>query len=70
MSGPRGVNFSRRAALARLAALVATAVLPRRAWSFLDTDPLDGTIADYAAVSAKGSGAPQRSPHARSGVVA
>jgi Asp-tRNA(Asn)/Glu-tRNA(Gln) amidotransferase A subunit family amidase len=39
--------FSRRDALARLAALAATATLPRSAWSFVDPDPLDGTIAEY-----------------------
>jgi Asp-tRNA(Asn)/Glu-tRNA(Gln) amidotransferase A subunit family amidase len=45
----RGVSFSRRDALARLAALAAGAALPRAAWSFADPDPLDGTIADYVA---------------------
>jgi Asp-tRNA(Asn)/Glu-tRNA(Gln) amidotransferase A subunit family amidase len=49
MSGPQGGNFSRRAALRRLAALAAAAVLPRPAWAFVDRDPLDGTIADYVA---------------------
>jgi Asp-tRNA(Asn)/Glu-tRNA(Gln) amidotransferase A subunit family amidase len=49
MSAPRGANFSRRDALARLAALAASAALPRSAWAFVDRDPLEGTIADYAA---------------------
>jgi len=43
------MTFSRRRALAQLAALAATAALPRPAWSFVDIDPLDGTIADYRA---------------------
>ena len=43
------VTFSRRDALARLAALAATAALPRSVWAGLDADPLGGTIADYAA---------------------
>ena len=46
---PARVSFSRRDALARLAALAATAALPRSAWASVDRDPLDGTIADYAA---------------------
>ena len=46
MSGPRGDSFSRREALARLGALAA---LPRVAAAFADRDPLEGTIADYAA---------------------
>jgi Asp-tRNA(Asn)/Glu-tRNA(Gln) amidotransferase A subunit family amidase len=43
--------YSRRAALAQLAALAATAALPRSTPSaaFADGDPLGGTIADYAA---------------------
>jgi Asp-tRNA(Asn)/Glu-tRNA(Gln) amidotransferase A subunit family amidase len=49
MSGSRRRNFSRRDALARLAALAVTAALPRSAWAFADRDPLDGTIADYVA---------------------
>src|SRR4051812_6886793 len=48
MSGPRGADFSRRDALARLAALAATAALPSSAWAFAERDPLDGTIAEYA----------------------
>lgn len=43
------MTFSRRAALGRLAALAAAAALPRPAWSFVDRDPLDGTIAEYVA---------------------
>jgi len=43
------MTFCRRDALARLAVLAATAALPRSAWSFVDRDPLDGTIADYVA---------------------
>jgi Asp-tRNA(Asn)/Glu-tRNA(Gln) amidotransferase A subunit family amidase len=43
------MTFSRRDALAQLAALAATAALPRPAWSFVDRDPLDGTIAEYLA---------------------
>src|SRR5262249_9266934 len=43
------MSFSRRDALARLAALAATAALPRSSWAFADGDPLEGTIADYAA---------------------
>ena len=42
-------GFSRRDALARLAVLAATAALPRSAWAFASSDPLDGTIAEYAA---------------------
>jgi Asp-tRNA(Asn)/Glu-tRNA(Gln) amidotransferase A subunit family amidase len=42
-------RFSRRAALARLAALAASAALPCPAWAFADGDPLDGTIAEYLA---------------------
>ena len=38
-----------REALARLAALAATAALPRSAWASVAPDPLEGTIADYAA---------------------
>ena len=41
------MTFSRRDALAQLAALAATAALPRPAWSFVERDPLDGTIAEY-----------------------
>ena len=43
------MSFSRRDALAQLAALAATAAVPRPAWSFVDRDPLDGTIAEYRA---------------------
>ena len=42
-------DFSRRDALAALAALAASAALPRSSWAFLDRDPLEGTIAVYAA---------------------
>jgi Asp-tRNA(Asn)/Glu-tRNA(Gln) amidotransferase A subunit family amidase len=42
-------SFSRRVALARLAALATTAALPRSAWASNAGDPLEGTIADYAA---------------------
>src|SRR5436305_7054158 len=42
-------GFSRRDVLARLAALAATAALPHTIWAFADRDPLDGTIAEYAA---------------------
>jgi Asp-tRNA(Asn)/Glu-tRNA(Gln) amidotransferase A subunit family amidase len=41
--------FSRRDALTQLAALAAAAMLPRAAWASLDSDPLDGTIAEYVA---------------------
>jgi Asp-tRNA(Asn)/Glu-tRNA(Gln) amidotransferase A subunit family amidase len=41
--------LSRRDALARLAALAATAALPRALPAFADRDPLDGTIAGYVA---------------------
>lgn len=41
--------FSRRVALARLAALAASAALPRPGAAFATRDPLDGTIADYVA---------------------
>ncbi len=41
--------FSRRDALAHLAALAASAALPRSAAAFSDRDPLDGTIAGYVA---------------------
>jgi Asp-tRNA(Asn)/Glu-tRNA(Gln) amidotransferase A subunit family amidase len=41
--------FSRRDALAGLAAIAATAVLPRRTWAIADNDPLRGTIAEYVA---------------------
>ena len=41
------MSFSRRDALAQLAALAATAALPRSAWCVADRDPLDGTIAEY-----------------------
>jgi Asp-tRNA(Asn)/Glu-tRNA(Gln) amidotransferase A subunit family amidase len=43
------MTFSRRDALTRLAALAASAALPRSSWASLDRDPLDGTIAEYAA---------------------
>ena len=46
---PDRVSFSRRDALARLAALAATAALPRSVWASVASDPLDGTIADYMA---------------------
>ena len=42
-------SFSRRHVLAQLASLAASAALPRAAWAFADRDPLDGTIAEYAA---------------------
>lgn len=42
-------TFSRRDVLAQLAALAATAALPRSAWGVADGDPLDGTIADFIA---------------------
>jgi len=44
-----GARFSRRAALARLATLAASAALPGPAWALVDADPLDGTIAEYVA---------------------
>jgi len=44
-----GMTFSRRDALAQLAALAATAALSRSSWTFADSDPLESTIADYAA---------------------
>ena len=44
-----GVRFSRRDALAQLAALAASAALPRPAWAAAASDPLDGTMADYVA---------------------
>src|SRR6476620_9286699 len=43
------VSFSRRDALARLAAFAASAALPRSAWASVAGDPLEGAIADYAA---------------------
>jgi Asp-tRNA(Asn)/Glu-tRNA(Gln) amidotransferase A subunit family amidase len=49
MSGPRESRFSRRDALARLAALAATAALPRGSSAYAERDPLDGTIAEYMA---------------------
>jgi Asp-tRNA(Asn)/Glu-tRNA(Gln) amidotransferase A subunit family amidase len=49
MSARRGSSVSRRAALTRLAALAASAALPRAGWAFAAGDPLDGTIAEYAA---------------------
>src|SRR5437763_15381864 len=42
-------GFSRRDVLARLAALAATAAVPHATWAFANRDPLDGTIAEYAA---------------------
>ena len=45
MFGPR----NRRDVLAQLAALAASAALPRSAWAFAAADPLDGSIADYVA---------------------
>ena len=44
-----GRMLSRREALAALAALAATAALPRASWASVAGDPLEGTIADYAA---------------------
>ena len=41
-------TVSRRAVLAQLAALAATAALPRPSWA-LGRDPLEGSIADYVA---------------------
>jgi Asp-tRNA(Asn)/Glu-tRNA(Gln) amidotransferase A subunit family amidase len=51
------VSFSRRDALARLGALAAAAALPcpASAWSFIGDDPLEGTIADYAAGLRRGA---------------
>jgi len=49
MSARRGVRFSRRDVLSRLAALAASVALPRQAWAFLASDPLDGAIAEYVA---------------------
>ena len=46
---PDRVSFSRRDALARLAALAAGAALPRSAWASVVSDPLEGTISDYIA---------------------
>ena len=46
---PDRVSFSRRDALARLAALAASAAMPRSAWASVVSDPLEGTIADYIA---------------------
>lgn len=46
---PDRASFSRRDALARLAALAASAALPRSAWASAAGDPLEGTIADYIA---------------------
>ena len=43
------MNPTRREAIAQLAALAATAALPRSAWSSAGPDPLDGTIAEYQA---------------------
>src|SRR6187401_2175310 len=45
MSGLR----SRREVLAELAALAASAAVPRSAWAFADADPLVGSIVDYVA---------------------
>src|SRR3954470_23930063 len=45
----RPATFSRRDALARLAALAATAVLPHLVSAWEDGDPLQGTVADFAA---------------------
>jgi Asp-tRNA(Asn)/Glu-tRNA(Gln) amidotransferase A subunit family amidase len=44
-----GRMLSRREALAALAALAATAALPRASWASVAGDPLEDTIADYAA---------------------
>ncbi len=49
------MTYSRRETLARFAALVATAALPRAVSTFVAGDPLDGTIADYAAGLRSGS---------------
>lgn len=50
-SGPAGLKGimppTRREVLAQLAALAATAALPRHAWAERGPDPLDGTIAAY-----------------------
>ena len=43
------MTFSRRDLLTQLAALAAASALPRSAWAFAASDPLDGTIADYVA---------------------
>jgi Asp-tRNA(Asn)/Glu-tRNA(Gln) amidotransferase A subunit family amidase len=45
---------SRRDVLAQLAALATSAALPRSSFAFAGRDPLDGTIADYAAGLGKG----------------
>ena len=42
-------TFSRRDVLAQIAAVAATAAVPRPAWALVEADPLDGTIADYRA---------------------
>ena len=47
-------RVSRRTVLAQLAALAATAALPRADWTLAATDPLDGTIADYLAGRRRG----------------
>ena len=49
MIEPQSRRISRRDALARLAALAATAAWPDPARAIADHDPLDGTIAEYAA---------------------
>jgi aspartyl-tRNA(Asn)/glutamyl-tRNA(Gln) amidotransferase subunit A len=41
--------ISRRDALAQLAAIAASAAVPRSAWPLAASDPLDGTIAEYLA---------------------
>jgi aspartyl-tRNA(Asn)/glutamyl-tRNA(Gln) amidotransferase subunit A len=41
--------ISRRDALAQLAAIAASAAVPRSAWALAPSDPLDGTIAEYLA---------------------
>jgi aspartyl-tRNA(Asn)/glutamyl-tRNA(Gln) amidotransferase subunit A len=46
---PDRIGFSRRDALTRLAALATSAALARSSWADDASDPLDSTIADYAA---------------------
>jgi aspartyl-tRNA(Asn)/glutamyl-tRNA(Gln) amidotransferase subunit A len=41
--------ISRRNALVQLAAIAASAAVPRSGWTLAATDPLEGTIADYVA---------------------
>ncbi len=50
------MTYSRRQVIAQLAALAATATLPRRGWAADGpADPLDGTIADYIAGLRRGT---------------